>query len=88
MLHTPTGSNMRLEPLVEQFIRDGVVFVGVVGKDCSRIEEFIDAICVGDGESISDILTSSHPDCTLDEAVVFARSLTGEFAGEVQVVEL
>jgi hypothetical protein len=31
---------------------------------------------------------SSHPEQSLEEAISFARSLTGEFSGEIQIVEL
>jgi hypothetical protein len=89
VLHCPNGYEMRLDALVEDFIRDGVIFVGVVGKDCSRVEDIIDELVVGDGTRDYDLLTSSHPDESVQEAVEFARSLTLEFEGlEVDVVEL
>jgi hypothetical protein len=69
-------------------MRDGVVFVGVVGTDCELVEDIIDELCVGDGSNPYEMLTSSHPNQSLREAVVFANSLGLEFAGEVQVVEL
>ena len=75
--------------MVEQFLADGVVFVGVVGEDCSRVEDIIDECVVGDGTDEGRyILTSSHPGETIDDALEFARSLSGEYAGEVQLVEL
>jgi hypothetical protein len=88
VLHTPNGYSAALDALVAQFIKDGVTFVGVVGKDCSKIECIVDEICVGDGSNAYFILTSSHPEESLEEASIFARSLTGEFSGEIQVVEL
>jgi hypothetical protein len=48
----------------------------------------IDELVVGDGTRDHDMLTSSHPEETLKEAVEFAESLTRDFGGEVQVVEL
>jgi hypothetical protein len=78
-----------LKVLVEAFIADGVAFVGVAGKECDRVEAVIDELVVGDGADESRyILTSSHPMETLEQAVAFARSLTGKYAGDVQVVEL
>jgi hypothetical protein len=89
VLHCPTGYHEGLDQMVGQFVQDGVVFVGVVGQDCSKIEDIIDELV---GSSGSDkgrfILTSSHPGESLAEAVEFASSLTGEYAGEVQVVLL
>ncbi len=89
VLHCPSGYKMRLDGLVEDFIRDGVRFVGVVGEDCSRVEDTIDELVVGNGDRDYDLLTSSHPNESVEEAVAFARSLTLEFEGqEVQIVEL
>jgi hypothetical protein len=89
VLHCPTGYHERLDQMVEQFIQDRVIFVGVVGEDCARIEDIIDELVVGDGSDESRfILTSSHPDESLSEAVEFALSLRAEYAGEVQIVQL
>jgi hypothetical protein len=76
-----------MDALIESFVRDGVKFVGVVGDDCEKIEDIIDEIVVGDGNNENFILTSSHPGESLEEAIEFARSLSLEYAGEVQVVE-
>jgi hypothetical protein len=88
VLHCPCGPTMALEYLIEQFIQDGVVFVGVVGPGCSRVESLIDDIVVRDDDRDYFMLTSSHPDESIGDAVKFARSLTGEYEGEVQLVEL
>jgi hypothetical protein len=82
------GDTSRLPELVEEFIRSGVVFVGVVGKDCIRVEDMLDEIVVRDGSRDYELLTSSHPNETLEGALSFARSLTGELAGDVQAVDL
>ena len=89
VLHCPTGYKLELDAMVEQFINDGVAFVGVVGNDCSRIEDIVDELVVGDGSDQNRfILTSSHEGASLAEAIEFAESLTGEYAGKVQVVRL
>ena len=79
---------MGLEPLVEEFIKAGVIFVAVVGKDCTKVEEIIDELVVGDGSRAYDLLTSNHPNESVDEALEFARSLSLNFAGPVQLVTL
>jgi len=48
-----------------------VMFVGVVGKDCSIVEDLIDEIVVGDGTRDAFILTSSHPGETVAEVIQF-----------------
>jgi hypothetical protein len=77
-----------LDVLIGAFMRDGVTFVGVVGRDCGVVEDIIDELCVGDGSHPYEMLTSSHPNESLGDAVAFVQSLGQEFAGEVQVVEL
>ena len=87
VLYSKSGYRPELDSLIEQFIRDGVKFVGVFGDDCVKIEDIIDEIVVGDGSNDNFILTSSHPSDSLEEVVEFARSLSLEYTGEVQVVE-
>src|SRR5258706_3664585 len=48
VLHCPGGYQPRLDEMVDEFVRDGVVFVGVVGEDCAKIEDIIDELVVGD----------------------------------------
>jgi hypothetical protein len=90
VLHCPRGYRIELNALVEDFLANGVAFVAVVGEDCSRVEDIVDELVVGDGtDEKRFILTSSHPGETVAQAVEFAKSLSNEYAGqEVQVVEL
>lgn len=73
--------------MVDDWVKAQVVYVGVVGKDAAKMEDIIDELCVGDGTDPYFMLTASHPNESLREAVEFAESLTGEHAGPVQVVE-
>jgi len=89
VLNSTAGYHTGIDALVEEFRRCSVKFVGVVGVDCERIETIIDELVVGDASDLSwDLLTSSHPRESLVEAVAFARSLTMELTGDVQVVEV
>ncbi len=90
VLHCSQGYQPRVDTLVSEFIRDGVSFVGVVDQDCARVEDIIDELVVGDGtRKPCFMLTSSHPDETVADAVKFAESLTGEeYAGDVRVIEV
>ena len=63
--------------------------MGVVGQDALLVENIIDKCVVGDGSDDSRyILTASHQNESLEYAVELARGLTGEFEGEVQIVEV
>ena len=88
VLHCRNGYTPRLNILVEEFIRDGILYVGGVGKDCAKVEDIIDEIVVGDGSRGYFLLTASHPGESVEDAVRFASSLTGEYAGEPQVIEV
>lgn len=89
VLHTPNGLSGRVEELARQFIEDGVVFVACVGRDCDAVEDLVDWVAVEAGSPERNfILTSSHSGESLEDAVEFAQSLTGEYEGEVEVVEL
>jgi hypothetical protein len=56
VLNYPPGASSKLTPLVDEFTRDGVMFVAVVGNDCSLVEDLIDEIIVRDEDAF--ILTS------------------------------
>jgi hypothetical protein len=88
VLHCRNGYDPSVDVLIEEFIRDGVIFVGVVGEDCAKVEDIIDELVVRDGSRDYDMLTSSHDGATIEEAIRFAQSLTGEFEGRVEVVEV
>ena len=89
VLHCPVGYCQSLDAMVERFLADGVKFVGVVGVDCGRVEDIVDALVVGDGSDATRfILTSSHPGETVADVVEFARHLLTVGDGEAQVVTL
>ena len=88
VLHCKNGVPSNIAGLASQFVKDGVVFVATVGPGCQRAEDIIDKVAIEHGSPDRNfILTSSHPDETLEEVIEFARSLSAEYAGEVQVVE-
>lgn len=88
VLYFPNDCEVQLDKLVAQFLADGVVFVGVVGKDCVRIEKKLNELLIDANGERHHILTSAHPDSTVEEAIEFARSLSGRYkAGDVQLVE-
>lgn len=89
VLYTPRGLNGRVEELARQFVADGVIFVGCVGRDCEAVEDLIDWVAIEHGSpDTSFILTSAHPREPLEKAIEFALSLSAEYEGEVQVVEV
>lgn len=89
VLHWLSGDETRIGPFVEQCLRDQVKFIAVVGQDCAHIEDLIDECVVGNSaDDRRFILTSSHPEESVQDAVEFAELLTGEYAGAVKIVDL
>jgi hypothetical protein len=89
VLHCPHGIPAGIEALGAQFVADGVVFVAVVGPACREIEDMVDDASIAAGSPDQNfLLTSSHPDESVSEAMEFAERLTGEYEGPVQLVEL
>ncbi|MDH5670484.1 MAG: hypothetical protein OEY86_20985 [Nitrospira sp.] len=89
VLHCPNGYEARLDALVEDFIRDGVMCVCIIGKDSDKVEDIIDELVVGDGSRDYNLLTSSFPNESVEEVVEFAKFLGVEFEGsEVDIIEL
>jgi hypothetical protein len=61
----------------------------VVRGDCQRIEDIIDDLCVGDGSDPYFMITTSHPDETLEEVMVFDEVFSEDkFGTKVEMVEL
>ena len=89
VLHCRSRARPHLDELVAAFLRDGVKFVGVVGVNASYVEDLVDELVVGDGfDPNRFILTSSHEGESLEEALEFARNLSDDYEGEVQLVEV
>jgi hypothetical protein len=89
LLYLTSEDPLNLEEIVESFLRHGVRFVGVVGRNASYIEDLIDEIIIGDGSDPDRfILTSSHESESFEEAFEFAKMLSGDLDGGVQVIEI
>lgn len=88
VIHSIKGYRPELDVLINQLIANGVLFIGVVGEDASRIEDVIDELCVGDGTGKPyEMLTSSHEGESVEEAVNFANQLTGKFSGNTKLIK-
>jgi len=87
VVHSTSGLRPEFSTLVAEWINEGVVFLGIVGLDAAKLEDVADDVAVGDGSNPYFLLTTSHPDESLEDAVEFAEMLTGEHAGPVRVVE-
>jgi hypothetical protein len=90
ILNCPTGCSDDLGPMVEDFLRDGVLLICAMGPDASRIEDAVDWFLVGDGSDDTRFIpTSLHRDESLEDVIEFARSFASEDGDHsFQVIEL
>lgn len=89
IVHAPVSDETLLGDFVEQCLLDGVSVIAVVGSGCSRIEDIIDEIVVGDGSDGSRfICTTSHPDEPFDDVLNMIETWEFERADPMQEVRL
>ncbi|MBN8989778.1 MAG: hypothetical protein J0H42_16115 [Rhizobiales bacterium] len=89
VLQLPLSSLDALDVFVEECVRDGVSLIAIVGENASKIDDIIDELVVGDGsDSSRQIVTSFHPNETVDEVLEFARNFQREEGQAVQLVKL
>jgi hypothetical protein len=73
ILHAPPWHSPKLVAFVEKCVQDKVILVCIVGDDCTRVEDVIDELVVGDGRDPSRFFTTtSHPDASIAEVREFA----------------
>jgi hypothetical protein len=87
VVHSISGLRPEFSALVADWIKEGVVFLGVVGVDAAKLEDIADDVAVGDGSDPYFLLTTSHPGETLALFVEFAELLSLEHDVPVRVIE-
>ena len=89
VLHCPISDEGKLRPFVEQCILERVELIAVVGPGCAELEDAIDWLVIGDGSAEGRfIVTSSHPEETIDDVLEFAAGWRSKSPGWVQQVTL
>lgn len=84
VLHSLSGYRPELDAMVQEWIDEGVIYVGVVGVNAAYLEDMIDWLCVA-GDYF--MLTAAHEGETLEDAISLATLLTDEYAGPYRLVE-
>ena len=64
-----------IDELILSLFAQGYELFCVVGEDCELIEDIIDELAVGDASEPKDVITTSHPNQSLEEVVEFASML-------------
>jgi hypothetical protein len=98
VVHSRSSDSVALAHWVEQWLRDGVSYVGVVGVNASALEDVVDWTCIElslrdgrepGGDDGYDILTAFHQaDECLDDAIELARSIGDHPDAPICIVEI
>jgi hypothetical protein len=86
VLHTPLADPAKLGSFVEACVADGVV-LAVLGSDSDKVEDLIDELVVGDAsDETRFVMTSSHPNGSLDEVLEFVAGCDAGPSAQVEQV--
>ena len=81
VLQLPLSAPGVLATFVERCVVDGVELICVFGPAADEIEDQIDWLIVGDGsDRDSFIVTTAHPNESLEQVIQFATAWTGDGA--------
>lgn len=88
------GYRAEHDALLSELLARRIEIFCAVGKDCQRWEDVMDEMVVGPADGRPHfVLTTSHPDESVDEVVAFARLLhveggASERNGDVDIIEV
>lgn len=86
LLHSPVRDHAALADFVEDCLRDDVRLISIAGDDADALELEVDLLVVGDGSDETRFLvTSAHPDESLEDVLEFASSWFCERDGLLEV---
>ena len=86
VLHSPVIDRSALEAFVEQCLRDAVRLIAIVGDGAETLEEEVDWLVIGEGADKSRfVVTSSHPNESIEEVMEFASGWRCERDGLLEV---
>jgi len=89
VLHSPVSDEAKLRRFVEQCILECVELIAIVGPGCAELENEIDWLVIGDGSADARfVVTSSHPEESIDDVLEFAAGWRSKTPGCVQEVKL
>lgn len=98
VVHSRGDDLATLARAIEQWLRDGVSYVGVVGPHASALEDVIDWTCIElslrdgrepGGDDGYDLLSAFHlPDECLDDAIELARVIGSQPDAPICIVEI
>jgi len=89
ILSTNKKYNSEHEDLLASLVERKIELFCAIGEDCENWEEALDSACFNEkGEEIGFIVTTSHPNETLEEVKEFAEQWNGTGNSEIQIIKI
>jgi hypothetical protein len=73
ILNSVSGYTPSQDALLTSILERGISLFCTVGKDCTRWEDAMDALCELRGGKALEMITTSHPGETPDDVLAFAN---------------
>lgn len=79
----------RHDHLLQNLVDRKIILFCAVGRDCEAWEDAMDWMCIGpDGESRGFVVTTSHPDESIEEVISFAEDWILDEPSSVEIMEI
>lgn len=92
ILHSISRYDEQHNFFLKRLIDEKILLFCTVGKDCELFHDIMDELIVGDGttELDFDMITTWHPNETIEEVIEFAKNfdIEGINNEEIQVIEV
>lgn len=92
ILHSTSEFDEKYDFLLKRLIDEKILLFCTVGKDCELFHDIMDELIVGDGatELDFDMITTWHPDETIEEVIEFAKNfdIEGINNEEIQIIQV
>jgi hypothetical protein len=89
VLHARVPYERAHDLLLQQLPDRKIALFCAVGVDCCAWEDAMDWTCIGpDGESRGFVVTTSHPEESLADAIAFAEAWTLDEPSGVEIIEV
>ncbi len=89
VLVSRSGYDRSHDGLLQSLIERRIILFCAVGRDCRTWEDVMDELCVGlIGDGTWYVVTTSHPDESIEEVVAFAEQWHLDQPSSVEIIEV
>jgi len=89
ILSTNKKYSPEYKDLLAELVERKIELFCAIGEECEIWEEALDSACFNEkGKEIGFVVTTSHPNETLEEVKEFAKQWSGEGNSEIQIIKI